>query len=323
MPAEWAPHERTLMAWPARDELWGAEMAAAKEEHAATVAAIAAREPVLLVADVGDAQEAAAACPVAEVLELPIDDSWLRDSGPIYVLDEDGGRVGLDFAFNAWGGKFPPWDQDARVSERVLARLGHPQRPVDMVLEGGAIAVDGEGTLVTTERCLLHPNRNPGWSRKGIEGVLRAELGVERIVWLPDGLAEDRDTDGHVDMACAFTAPGRVLLQTVDDPGNPNHAISAESRRRLVAAGIEVDELPLLPYTEHAGERVPASYMNFYVANGAVVVPVFGRPEDDEALARIAACLPGREVVAVPGETIAKGGGGVHCITQQVPAVPA
>jgi agmatine deiminase len=323
MPAEWAPHERTLMAWPAREELWGAEMAAAKREYALTVAAIVRFEPLLLVADEGDGDEAAAACPDAEVIELPIDDSWLRDSGPIYVLEDDGSRVGLDFGFNAWGGKFPPWDDDAAVTGRLLEHLGHPRRAVDMILEGGAIAVDGEGRLVTTERCLLSPTRNPAMGREDIERVLRDELGVEQVVWLPDGLAEDRDTDGHVDMACAFTAPGRVLLQTVADPDNPNHAIAEESRRRLDAAGVEVDPLPFLAYTEHGGERVPASYMNFYVANGGVVVPVPGAPQDDEALALIGERFPGREAVGVPAETIAKGGGGVHCITQQVPAARA
>jgi agmatine deiminase len=187
------------------------------------------------------------------------------------------------------------------------------------VLEGGSVAVDGEGTLLTTEECLLNPNRNPGMSREEIEEGLRDYLGVETIVWLGQGLAEDRDTDGHVDLIAAFTRPGEVLLQSAA-PGEPSHERMADNHSRLQAAGLDVVDFPILPSVEVAGEPVAASHVNFYLCNGGVVVPVAGVASDAEALERIGAAYPGREVVGVPGGVIAFGGGGPHCITQQVPA---
>jgi agmatine deiminase len=180
------------------------------------------------------------------------------------------------------------------------------------------VLVNGAGTLLTTEQCLLNPNRNPSLDREQIESKLAGALGIETFVWLGQGLIEDRDTDGHVDLIAAFTQTDRVLLQTVA-PGNPNHDNCAENVRRLRAAGLDVVELALLPYAEVAGETVAGSYMNFYICNGAVIVPVADQDSDDQALAIIAAEFPGREVVPVPGLVIAYGGGGPHCITQQVP----
>jgi agmatine deiminase len=321
MPAEWARHERTLMAWPCRRELWGERLAQAKREHAATANAIVAFEPVTMVcADVRDAGEARAALSAAaEVVELPIDDSWLRDSGPIFVVGPGGARAGVHFRFNAWGAKWPPWDRDAAVGRLLAERLGDRVYEAPLVLEGGAIAVDGAGTLLTTEQCLLHPNRNPGLGREEIERALRDHLGVERVVWLGRGLVEDRETDGHVDLVAAFVAPGRVLL-VMPEAANPNRPAMEDNRDRLRAAGLEVVELPLLAYVEAEGERVPCSYLNLYVVNGAVVVPQAGVPEDAEALERVVAAFPDREAVGVPGATVARGGGGAHCITQQVPA---
>ena len=186
------------------------------------------------------------------------------------------------------------------------------------MLEGGSILTDGEGTLLTTEQCLLDPNRNPLLSREQIEAELRLRLGVERIVWLGMGLLEDRDTDGHVDLIAAFIEPGRVLLQTVG-PENPNYENCQENASRLRAPGIEVTELPVLPYAEVAGEQIAASYLNFYICNRGLIVPVAGADTDGQALEAIAACYPDRELVAVPGLVLAFGGGGPHCITQQVP----
>ena len=321
MPAEWARHERTLMAWPARRELWGPRLADAKREYAGVANAIAAFEPVTMVcADAAAAAEARAACTTAvETVELPIDDSWLRDSGPIFVTGSGGRRAGVHFGFNAWGGKFPPWDRDAEVGGRLVERLGDPCYRAPFVLEGGSIAVDGEGTLLTTEQCLLNPNRNPTMSREQIEDGLREYLGVERIVWLGRGLIEDRDTDGHVDLVAAFTRPGQVLVQTCG-PDNPNHEACTENRERLAEAGIDAVELPLLPYATVEGETIVVAYLNLYLCNGAAIVPLAEQPSDEEALARIVAAYPGREVVGVPGVTLAFGGGGPHCITQQVPA---
>jgi agmatine deiminase len=226
---------------------------------------------------------------------------------------------GRALRFNAWGEKFAPWDRDAALGRLLVDRLGDRRYDAGFVLEGGSIAVDGEGVLLTTEECLLHPNRNPGLAREEIEEGLRGYLGVERVVWLGQGLVEDRDTDGHVDMLAAFTRPGEVLLQTVA-PGEPSHERMADNRDRLVAAGLEVVDFPVLPSVEVAGETVAVSHLNFYLCNGAAIVPVAGVASDEEALARIGASYPARDVVPVPGSVIAYGGGGPHCITQQVPA---
>jgi agmatine deiminase len=328
MPPEWAPHEQTLMAWPCRRDLWEGELAGAKREYAAVANAIAAYEPVTMVAaSPQDAEEARRALAGAvEVVELPIDDSWLRDSGPIFLVDDVAAptrRAGVHFGFNAWGEKFPPWDRDAEIGGLLARRVGDDVRRAPLILEGGSITVDGAGTLVTTEQCLLHPNRNPHLGREEIEGQLRDWLGVERVVWLGQGLIEDRDTDGHVDLVAAFTAPGRLLLQSVG-PENPNHEAMAENRERAIAAGLDVIDFPPLAYATVGGDEIVASYLNLYVGNGFVVVPSAGQPDlDEEALGRIGDAFPGREVVGVPAATVAFGGGGPHCITQQVPALEA
>ncbi len=322
MPAEWAAHDRTLMAWPAREDMWGELWDDAQVAYAEVANAIAAFEPVTMVARPQDRKRAQAACGGGvTVTELPIDDSWMRDSGPIFVLDGIGRRAGVDFAFNAWGEKFAPYADDAEMAARVLEHLGEERIDArDLVLEGGSIAVDGAGTLITTEQCLLHPTRNPGLSPEQIARRLQEALGVEKVVWLGRGLIEDLDTDGHVDNLCAPIAPGRVLLQTVADEGNPNWAATRENAARLQAAGLEVVELPLLPYVDHDGPATVVPYTNFYLCNGALIVPVTGQETDAEALALLGGLYPDREVVPVPGVTLALGGGGVHCITQQVPA---
>ena len=217
------------------------------------------------------------------------------------------------------GGKFTPWDRDAAVGALVAEELGDPVVEAPIVLEGGSICVDGAGTLLTTEQCLLGAKRNPALSREQIEGTLRDYLGADRVVWLGDGLVEDRDTDGHVDLIAAFTRPGQVLLQTVAAE-NPNHEHCAENQRRLESLGFDVLEMPHLPYAEVAGERVAAGYLNLYLLNGAVIVPVTGADTDEDALEIIAGAYLGREVVPVRGDVLAFGGGGPHCITQQVPA---
>jgi agmatine deiminase len=321
MPAEWEPHERTLMAWPCRAELWGPTLEEARRDHATVANAIAEFEPVTLVArprDAGDARRAVAAG--VQVVEHELDDSWLRDSGPIFVLDH-AGRTGVHFRFNGWGRKFEPFDRDEETGRWLVELLGDPVEEAPLVLEGGSIAVDGAGTLLTTEECLLNPNRNPELSRGEIEAALREHLGVTRIVWLGKGLVEDRDTDGHVDLIAAFHAPGEVLLQMVDE-ANPNHERCVENLRRVQDAGLRVTTIEWLPYDRVAGERVAVSYLNLYVCNGAVIVPVCGRAEDDAALAAIGEAFAGREIVPVPGRVLAYGGGGPHCITQQVPGRP-
>lgn len=310
------------MGWPCRAELWGDQMDQARADYATVANAIAAFEPVTMIANPGpDSAAARSACGEGvEIAQLGLDDSWLRDCGPIYTYGDGGARAAVHFAFNAWGEKFTPWDRDAAVGALIARQLGDPVRESKLVLEGGSILTDGAGTLLTTEQCLLHPGRNPERSREEIEIELRSQLGVQRIVWLGDGLLEDRDTDGHVDLIAAFTPDGDVLLQTVAQD-NPNYASCEDNRARLAAAGIPVTPLPLLPYAEVAGERVATGYLNLYICNRAVIVPVSGADSDSEALGIIASAYPGREIVPVPGAVIAYGGGGPHCITQQVPII--
>jgi len=328
MPAEWAPHELTLMAWPARLELWGDALDQAKREYAAVARAISGFEPVLMVAAPGAGAEVRRACGGAvEVLELALNDSWMRDSGPLIVTARDGRRAGVDFRFNGWGEKFVPYDRDDAMNQALLAHLQIDRVAAEFVLEGGSIAIDGEGTLIATEQCLLHPSRNPDLTRAEIERVLGDYLGVDKVIWLRSGLVEDYDTDGHVDNVVAFVRPGVVLAQTVEDVHDPNHQPLAENVERLRAATdardrpLEVIELPLLPRTQVRGQPGVVPYTNLYIVNGGVVVPVCGDDpsRDEEALRMLASVFEPREVVPVPGRTLAEGGGGVHCIAQQVP----
>jgi agmatine deiminase len=327
MPAEWAPHEKTLVAWPQREKAWrGTTIEAARASHVEVIAAISQFEPVVVVVDPSQLADALKELPGenVEVLSAPIDDSWLRDSGPIFVTGENGERAGVDFRFNAWGEAFRPFHNDAAIAERILDCLGLDRIPEELVLEGGSIAVDGEGLLVTTEQCLLSPTRNPDLDKPAIEAELRRTLGVERVIWLGDGLVEDADTDGHVDNICAFVEPGRALLQTVPDRSDPNWAPSRENLERLTEAGVDTVEFELLPRIEReTGEQVAVPYMNFYVANDALIVPVgMVDPDmDQEALRRLGELFPGREPVGIDGRVLALGGGGIHCITQQIPAV--
>jgi agmatine deiminase len=329
MPAEWEHHDATLMAWPARRELWAGQYDEASAVHAMVARALVDHEPVTMVAALADRDAAARACgPGVEVIPIPIDDSWARDSGPIGVVRDDGARAAVDFVFNGWGRKYAPWDEDDALAGRLAEHLGLPVFRAPFVLEGGSVAVDGEGTLVTTEQCLLHPNRNPGLTRAEIEDGLRAYLGVERVIWVPYGLADDDDTDGHVDNVACFVEPGVVLVQGCEDPAAPDHDRLAIDRRCLEgardAAGrrLEVVEVPVLPRARVPRGDRPVPYLNFYVGNRAVLVPVTGHPADEKMLALIGSSFPGRDVVPVPGAVLAQGGGGVHCITQQVPSTP-
>ncbi|WOX21285.1 agmatine deiminase family protein [Streptomyces solicathayae] len=326
MPAEWSPHEGCLMAWPTRPDLWDEVLDDVKEEYANVARAIAEFEPVTMVAPPGHGDEARARCGAdITAIELPLDDSWFRDSAPLFVLDGEGRRAGVDFRFNAWGRKHHPYDSDDRISALLLEHLGVERIPSGMILEGGAITVDGEGTLITTEQCLLHPNRNPGMNRDEIEAELKSQLGVHKVVWLPYGGLLDTETDGHVDGVAAFAAPGKVVVSLPDDADHPDYARMRANRAVLEASTdaegrpFEIVDVPQTAYAAVAGNEVEVSYLNYYVANGGVVVPVAGVPQDEEALAVIAAAYPGRKVVGVRAAAIAFGGGGVHCITQQVP----
>jgi agmatine deiminase len=325
MPAEWSPHERTLVAWPQREEAWrDTTIEVARDSHAEVITAISRFEPVLVVADPSQADGARSRLPGdnVDVLTVPLDDSWIRDSGPIIVTDGNGRRAGVDFDFNAWGMAFEPYDKDAAVSAVILSHLGIDRIAQPIVLEGGSIAVDGEGLLVTTEQCLLDPSRNPALEKDSIEMAVRGPLGADRMIWLDQGMIEDTDTDGHVDNICAFTGPGKAMLQTVD-VNDPNWEGTRENLRRLTEAGIETVEWELLPRIERDdGEPVVVPYMNFYIVNGGLIVPVGGvDPDmDQEALRRLSDLFPGREAVGIDARVLALGGGGIHCITQQIPA---
>ena len=322
MPAEWAPHQACLMEWPTltRAAIWGELFEDAKRDYATVARAIAAFEPVIMVADPAQAGEAHDHCGAGvEVLPVPIDDSWMRDNGPVFVSGPQGRLALVHFGFNSWGGRYLPYDRDAQVPAAIAAHLGVRRYAAPFVLEGGSFFVDGEGTLLTTEQCLLHPNRNPGLSRAGIEQGLRDYLGAEVVVWLGLGHSADRDTDGHIDGVAQYVRPGVVMIQAPREQTDPDHDRGRDNAARAAAA-TDARGRPLQVIELDCGSPGGISYMNFYLPNGGVVVPVAGSPEDDAALAQIAAVFGDREIVPVPGMTLNKGGGGPHCITQQVPA---
>lgn len=343
MPGEFEPHAGCWMLWPERPDNWRLAAAPAQRAFAGVAAAIARCEPVTVGASAGQWCAARRLLPPAvRVVELSSDDAWARDCGPTFVVDGRGGVRGVDWQFNAWGGLYAAWDQDALVARKILEIERADRYAAPLVLEGGSIHVDGAGTLLTTEECLLNPNRNPGLFRREIEGCLREYLNVETIIWLGQGVFND-ETSGHVDNLCCFVRPGVVALTWTDDPADPQYAISQEAYRRLakaVDAGgrrLEVVKLhqpdPVLITEEEAagvtaqegtlprrgGDRMAASYINFYIANGGVVAPVFGDPHDEAALAALRRLFPDREVVGMPAREILLGGGNIHCITQQQP----
>lgn len=323
MPAETDPHRCTLMAWPPdvpQCIYTPDQLEPARDVYAEIARAVSRFEPVVLAVAPEDVEDAKIRVGDAvEVVAIPLDDAWMRDTGPIGVRNADGSVEAVDFRFNAWGDK-QVHDADVFVGAAMAHHLGLFVSESGMVLEGGSIAVDGKGTLVTTERCLLNPNRNPDLDRAAIEARLRDSLGATRVVWLSDAIAEDDGTDGHVDNVVAFTGVGTVLLQGCDDEANPNAAIASDNRARLRSAGYEIAEVPVLPYAQVDGRSYPVPYVNVYAGNGFVAVPVSGHAFDDDACRMIAAQYPGRELIRVPGAVLAYGGGGVHCITQQVPA---
>lgn len=328
MPAEWEKHERTLIQWPVARSLTHPEN---REEvragYAAAARAVAAFEPVTVVAEEETAAEAARLCGPAEIFVCPHSDGWARDSGPT-VVERDGGRLGIRWRFNAWGGRYAPCEPDHEAARAVLERLKLPRLDAPIVLEGGSIHTDGEGTLLTTAQCLLNPNRNPGLSKEELEDVLRRFLGVSKIVWLGRGLDGD-ETDGHVDNVACFARPGIVLMQACADPGDPNFGITEENREILRSArdargrSLKLVELPQPPACFDRGARLTLSYLNFYLVNGGLILPVFGgdaEHTDAAALETLRRVFPERRIVTVNGMKLVREGGNIHCITQQIPA---
>jgi agmatine deiminase len=330
MPAEWAPHAGCWMGWPQRESIWHGHMEGARDDYAKVAKAIARFEPLTMLAHPASAADAARRCgPTVRVLPVPLDDSWLRDSGPTFLVDGSGHRAASLFVFNAWGEKCAPFDRDAALGARVAEVADVPAFRSELIVEGGGFLSDGQGTLITAESCILNPNRNPGWTRARADAELRAMLGVEKIIWLPGDLT-DQATDGHVDGYVAFFRPGALLLETVADPADPRHAIMAENRRVLeTERDAQGRAFELVPIAEAPRGAVPAgeeifcrSYVNFYLANGAVIAPAYGIAEDAEVVATLRRAYPTREVVALELEDLFRGGGGIHCITQQEPAAP-
>ena len=317
---EWAPHQAVWIGFPSDPELWLGDLKPAEREVAAFAEAIHSHgqgEQVWLVAAHEDAAAAARElAPFARVVVEPFGDIWLRDTGAI-VTGNGNGRVAKDFGFNGWGGKYDlPGDSD--IGARLAGHAGLPVERCGWILEGGAIDGDGSGTVLTTEQCLLNPNRNCGMGRADIEQRLLADLGFERVVWLGQGLANDH-TDGHVDNLARFVAPGRVAIPTAAE-GDPNEAVYRDAAKRLNSAGLDIVTLPSPGPVERDGEIIPASYMNFYIGNAAVVVPQYGVENDRAAVAVVQALFPGRRAVGLRADHILTGGGSFHCISQQVPA---
>ena len=322
MPAEFARHQRTVICWPARPEIYGSRLVEAQTAHAALANTISGYEPVTMIANHEDLNAARKACAEnVDVVALEIDDAWFRDSGPNYII-ENNELVATCWVFNGWGEKFRPFDKDATIAMRWADYEGHKTRKINMVLEGGSLNVDGAGTLITTEQCLLNPNRNPKLSREQIAMQLCQELGQQKVVWLPFGLALDDDTDGHVDNVAAFIGEKNVIMQGCDDKSEEDFSRCATNIAVAKAAGLKVHEIPVLPFVVTDGVRATVPYLNFYICNDAVIVPVCGHDADSEMLALLGEYIPDRDIVGLGiGEILAHGGGGIHCITQQIPAV--
>ncbi|WP_338569881.1 agmatine deiminase family protein [Pseudomonas canadensis] len=333
MPAEWARHAATWMVWPHNRALWettwGVTLAQVQEDFARVANAIARFEPVKMLVDTSAVAGAKALCgPGIELIEQAVNDSWCRDSGPTFVCHPQLGTAGVSWRFNAWGGK-SAHDLDESLARRVLNQLGLECFGTPLSNEGGAIHVDGEGTLITTESVLLNPNRNPGVSKAEMEDIFARLLGIKKTIWLPgdpDYVTGDM-TDGHVDGVCAFARPGVLLVDATHDQRSVYAEVVRENRRALElstdAQGRRFELIELYEATDAVdteAEVFCASYTNFYIANGAIIMPAYGIAADQVAAEVLAQAFPGREIVPVQINHLAHGGGGVHCITQQQPA---
>jgi agmatine deiminase len=323
IPAEWAPQRAIWTAWPSDPLLWAEDLDQARDEVAAMVAAIAEGEtPVRILASGAEAVASAkkALANRADVIAEPFGDIWLRDTGPIF---SSAGRANA-FRFNGWGGKYQ-LDHDDTVAARLASHAGADLARHDFILEGGAIEMDGQGTLLTTRQCLLNPNRNRGWTQAKAEAALRATLGAAKVLWLDDGLANDH-TDGHIDNLVRFVRPGHVVCQAPAGADDPNtdvlnaiyHALCAMTD--ATGAALTVHQIPSPGLVaDEDGDAIPASHMNFIITNRAVVTPVYSAT-GDEAVRALAALFPERKVIGLAAPAILTGGGSFHCITQQQPA---
>lgn len=331
MPAEWDKHEQTFISWPVQASMvYPDNYKSVSGGYAEIIRAIAEFEPVTVVVN-PEEMEAVKAFNLGEnVTLLPIrhNDAWLRDNGPTFLKGEDGELAGVNWKFNAWGGKYSPWDLDDEVAPQILEQLQMKRFDAPIVMEGGSIHTDGEGTLLTTEECLLNVNRNPELSQEEIERHVQNYTGTESIIWLKRGLSGD-ETDGHVDNIACFAAPGKVIIQVCDDPEDENFAITQENLRILENAvdakgrKLEIIKLGQPPRADYEDSRLTLSYLNFYFVNGGIILPVFGgtaSETDKLAEQSLAALFPDRRIRTVNGMAVIGEGGNVHCTTQQMPA---
>lgn len=327
IPAEWARQAEVWTAWPSHDDedRWpGQRLARARAEVAQMVRALSGGQKVTVLAcgDESVADAKAQVGDVAGIVPALFGDTWLRDTGPVFGIDEAGRLAALRFRVNGWGGKFI-YEHDDTIGDFILERTGAQARRFDFILEGGAVEHDGAGTILTTRQCVLNPNRNPEWTQTDAEDALREAFGAKRIVWLGEGLLNDH-TDGHIDNLARFVAPGVVACPEAFGPDDPNAALYEETAKALNAEGFEVVRIPS-PGLVHdeSGAIVPASHMNFVIGNAAVVVPVYGTASADAAVSALQSLFPTRTIVPVRSNTLLTGGGSFHCITQQIPALPA
>lgn len=329
-PPEWGGHRRTWMCWPSRLQCFGhADLfLRGKQSLAQLVRTIAGVEPVTLAVRAEDAAEARLATGgKAEILEIPLDDGWARDIGPTFLVGGEKSLAGVQWNFNAWGHKYQPYAHDAMFARRILQAIGGREFAAPLVCEGGALHGDGEGTVLTTEQCLLNTNRNPGLTREDIEDVLRLYLGTGKVIWLP-GRFSDLETDGHIDNIACFAAPGRVILGVPDSREHPDWEPVQDAMRTLTnsrdARGRALEIVPLPQPRQRrlswSGQLLQASYVNFYLANDAVIMPAFDDLHDDTARDLVGSLFPGRAVLPINALDLVQGGGGIHCMTQQEPA---
>lgn len=333
MPPEWTPHAATWTSWPFGDDLWVGYLDAVREEFAALVATVARFEPVFLNVRDDEAEASAKAAlerlgaPLEQVTfhRMPLNDVWFRDNGPLFVRNAKGEVALTDWCFNAWGGKYAPWDDDDRAPKRVAETLGMARFEVPFVMEGGSLELNGQGVCLTTRSCLLSQARNPDLTQGELETLLRDFLGVRHVVWLPEGLEGDH-TDGHIDTIVRFTDDHTIVCAVETDEDDLNFETMARNRVLLESLrdgeGRPYRVVPLpLPEArlELEGARLPPTYANFYVGNGFVVVPQYGDPNDEVALEILRPLFPGREVIGLPSRALITGGGSFHCVTQQQP----
>ncbi|SPF44337.1 putative agmatine deiminase [Candidatus Desulfosporosinus infrequens] len=335
MPAEWFEHTRTFIAWPVQASMcYPEDFEAVCLGYAEIIEAIAEFEPVTVVMNPVDADESDPLLARLfrndriECLTIKHDDAWLRDNGPTFLVDDQGEVAGVNWHFNAWGGKYAQWDLDNLVAPQILQAVGLKRFDAPLVMEGGSLHVDGEGTLLTTEECLLNPNRNPELTREQIEAELKKFLNIRKVVWLKKGLDGD-ETDGHVDNIACFAGPGKILIQVCDDPEDENYAITLENLKILgretdaLGRKFEIISIQQPPKLFDKDTRLTLSYLNFYFVNGGIILPIFGGNAggtDQLAGQALAKLFPERRIRTVNGMAIIREGGNVHCTTQQMPA---